>query len=79
MFPRVKGVLIAAEKGGIEAVKLYFNQPDMEVDPNTWCGNIKNAIEEGHTISVLTEIELIKEKFNFYKYVSEERSDPSAG
>ena len=72
MFPRVKEVLFAAQKGGIENIKLYFDQEGMEIDPNTWCGRIKKSIDEGHTISVMTEIELIKEKFNFYKDVSKE-------
>lgn len=69
MFPRVKDVIKAADSGGIEGIKKYFNQDELEIDPSTWCGNIKKYISEGHEISVMAEIELIKEKFNFYKNV----------
>ena len=72
MFPRVKEILKASE-GGIEGVKLYFAQEGMEVDPSTWCGNIKKAVDKGHTLSVLAEIDLIKIKFNFYEDVSKEK------
>ena len=73
MYPRVKEVLKAAD-GGIEGIKIYFNQEGMVVDPSTWCGQIKKSIEENHVISVLAEIELIKEKFNYY-VSKEERRD----
>lgn len=66
MFPRVKEILWAAENGGIEAVKLYFNQPGMDIDPSTWSGNIKKTIDKGLTITAMAEIELIKNKFNHY-------------
>ena len=69
MFPRVKEVINAYNKGGILNIKLYFNKKGMQIDPSTWCGNIKKSIDNGYTISVLAEIELIKEKFNFYKNV----------
>jgi hypothetical protein len=72
MFPRVKDVIRAAEIGGIENVKIYFNQPHMEIDPSTWCGQIKKSIEENHVISAMAEIHLIQEKFN--NYVSKERN-----
>lgn len=76
MFPRVKEVLKTFNEGGIEGVKLYFEQEGMEIDPSTWSGNIKKSLDEGHTIPVVIELKLIREKFNFYKYdVSEERSD----
>ena len=70
MFPRVKEVVKACDRGGVLSVKLYFNQKGMQIDPSTWCGNIKKSLDDGHSISVLTEIEIIKEKFNFYKDVS---------
>jgi len=74
MFPRVKDIIIVYDKGGIEGVKLYLTQDGMEIDPSTWCGNIKKEIENNHIVSVVTKIELIKEKFNFYKDVSKKDS-----
>ena len=77
MFPRVKEVIGAYEKGGLLSVELYFNQKGMVIDPSTWCGHVKEGIDEGHKVSVTIELELIKEKFNFYNDVSkEEGSDP---
>ena len=75
-FPRVKEVLYAAERGGIENVKKYFEQKGMIIDPSTWCGQIKKSIDENHVNSVLVEIELIQEKFNYY--VSKKGSDTGA-
>ena len=77
MFPRVKEVIGAYEKGGLLNVELYFNQEGMEVDPSTWCGHVKEGIEQGHKVSVTIELELIKEKFNFYKDVSKEEGSDS--
>lgn len=74
MFPRVKEVIKAYNKGGLLNVTLYFNQQGMQIDPSTWCGNIKQSIDEDHKVSVTTELELIKEKFNFYKDVSKEEN-----
>jgi len=77
-YPRVRDVVRAA-KGGIEGVKTYFDNKEMLIDPSTWCGQIKKSIDENHVVSVMAEIELIKEKFNFYKDVSkEEGSNPRA-
>ena len=76
-FPRVREVLYAAEHGGIEGIKLYFEQKGMIIDPSTWAGQIKKSIDENHVISVMTEIELIQEKFQ--NYVSKEKgSDTGA-
>lgn len=79
MHPRVREVVQVCEKGGLPAVKDYFNQDDMEIDSNTWCGHIKQSIDDGHTVSVLAEIQLIIEKFNFYENVSKEKSRTSSG
>jgi len=77
MHPRVKEVIKASDEG-IAGIAKYFNQEGMVVDPSTWCGHIKKSIDENHVISVLAEIEILKEKFN--NYVSkEERSNPRAG
>jgi hypothetical protein len=72
--PRVKEVIKAADDG-IAGIVKYFNQDGMVVDPSTWCGQIKKSIDENRVISVLTEIEILKEKFNYY--VSKEERDPS--
>ena len=69
-YPRVKEILQAAE-GGIENVKKYFEQEGMEIDPNTWCGQIKKSIDENYLESVMLEIKLIQEKFQYY--VSKEK------
>ena len=72
-YPRVKEVIEAAEDG-IAGIAKYFDQEGMVIDPSTWCGQIKKSIDENRVISVLAEIEILKEKFN--SYVSkEERSD----
>jgi hypothetical protein len=75
MFPRVKEIIHAFEKGGLENVKLYFNQKEMQIDPSTWCGNIKKSIDDGYSLAVIAEIKLLKEKFNFYKNVSKEKNN----
>ena len=77
MFPRVREVIKAYDKGGLLGVELYFNQEGMEIDPSTWCGHVKEGIDEGHKVSVTIELELIKEKFNFYKDVSKEEGRDS--
>jgi len=71
MYPRVKKVVEAWQKGGIEGTKLYFDQAEMQIDPSTWCGHIKQSIDDGYSISVDMELQLMSEKFNFYKNVSE--------
>ena len=74
MFPRVREVLEYYDKGGLLSVELYLNLPGMEVDPLTWCGQIKKSLVENRQVSVTMELELIKEKFNFYKNVSKEEN-----
>jgi len=74
MFPKVKEIIQSFNNGGIEGVNLYFAQEGMEIDPSTWSGNIKKSLDEGHTVPVVMEIKLIREKFNFYKNVSKENS-----
>jgi hypothetical protein len=73
MYPRVKEVVKACQAGGLPAVKDYFDQEGMEIDPSTWSGHIKQSIDDGLTVSVLAEIQLIIEKFNFYEDVSKEK------
>lgn len=72
MYPRVKEVVQVCRNGGLPAVKDYFSQDGMEIDPSTWCGHIKKSIDDGYTASVLAEIQLLIEKFNFYEDVSTE-------
>jgi hypothetical protein len=71
MYPRVRKVVEAYQKGGLEGMKLYFDQPDMQIDPSTWCGYIKKSLDDGHTVSLDMELQLMLEKFNNYKDVSE--------
>jgi len=71
MYPRVKEVVKVCQQGGLPAVKDYFHQEGMEIDPDTWCGHIKKSLDDGYTDSVLAEIQLLIEKFNFYENVSE--------
>ena len=72
MYPRVKEVVRSYEKGGLEGMKLYFSNSNMTIDPSTWCGHIKKSLDEGHTVSLDMELQLMLEKFKFYKNVSEE-------
>ena len=72
-MPRVRNVINEYEKNNLGGVYKYLSQPQMTVDPSTWCGQIKKSIEENHVISVLAEIEILKEKFNYY-VSKEERS-----
>ena len=77
-YPRVKEVIKASDDNGIAGITKYLNQEGMIVDPSTWCGQIKKSIEENRVISVIAEIEILKEKFN--NYVSkEERGTPGTG
>ena len=75
--PRVKDVIKAANDG-IEGVAKYLNQEGMVVDPSTWCGQIQKSINQNHVISVLAEIEILKEKFNYY-VSKEERNNSGTG
>jgi hypothetical protein len=74
MQPRVREVIEYYVKGGLLSVDIYLHLPIMDVDPSTWCGQIKKSLEENRQGSVTMELELIKEKFNFYKDVSKEES-----
>jgi hypothetical protein len=75
MFPRVKEVIKAYNDGGLLEVALYFNQEGMVVEPETWSGNIKDAMDKGLSYSVAAEIELISIKFKNYNNVSKESSN----
>jgi hypothetical protein len=72
-YARVKDILHAYQNGKIENLKKYFAQEDLVVEENTWSKTIQELINENKTASVMAEIELIIEKFNFYNYVSEEK------
>lgn len=63
MRPRVREVLKSYNKGGILAVKEYFNQDSMTVDPSTWSNNINNLIINNNLVYASTQIELLLEEF----------------
>jgi len=73
MFPRVKDIVRAYSDGGTENVKKYFEQENLKVDPSTWSGNIKKCLDDNLDRTAATELQLMLEKFNFYKNVSEEK------
>jgi hypothetical protein len=60
--PRVKETVEHYRVGNIKAVYEYLTQTDMFVDPNTWCGNIKNLIENKQYLTAQEQIELIAYK-----------------
>jgi len=57
--PRVKELVEHYQSDSLRGVYLYLTQKDMNVDPNTWCGNIKTLIENKQFITAQQEIELI--------------------
>jgi hypothetical protein len=64
MYPRVRDILKSYKDGGLENLKVYFEQENLAVDPSTWSGQIKKCIDDGFDNTVVTEIELMIEKFN---------------
>jgi hypothetical protein len=64
MYPRVRDILKSYKDGGLENLKVYFEQENLVVDPDTWAGQIKKCIDDGFVNTAVTEIELMIEKFN---------------
>ena len=60
--PRVKELIEEYQRDNLRGVYLYLTQKDMNVDPDTWCGNIKTLIENKQFITAQQEIELIAYK-----------------
>ena len=79
MFPRVKDIVRAYDELGLDGVKEYFNNENLVIDPYTWSGHIKKSIDDGLSLSVCTEIEIILEKFKFYEHVSKESNRTGTG
>ena len=61
--PRVKNIIKNYAKGNLNQVYEYLTQPNMVVDPSTWCGRIKQLIEDKHYNTAKEIIELIAYKF----------------
>jgi len=53
----VREIIQVWEKGGINALKAYFNE--VTIFENTWADKVKNLIENNHINSVNEEIELV--------------------
>lgn len=68
--PRVKHIIENYQKGNLVKVLEYLSEPDMNVDPSTWAGTIKNLIEKKEYITAKTLIELVS-----YKFIKMEKYD----
>lgn len=62
---RVKDILDIWEKGGIQGLKLYFNE--VEVDRDTWSEKIKKLLKNGYIKSIEEEINLVYFNIKFKK------------
>jgi hypothetical protein len=63
MEPRVKKVIQNYQKGNIKQVYEYLNQSNMNVDPSTWAGQIKQLIENKEYLTAKALIETTAYKF----------------
>lgn len=61
--PRVKELIENYQKGNLKQVMEYLTQPDMVVDPNTWCGKIMQLITAEQFFTAKTLIENVAYKF----------------
>jgi len=65
--PRVKDIIKNYQKGNLKQVNEYLTHPDMVVDPSTWCGQIKQMIENKQFNTAIELIELTAYKFIYLK------------
>lgn len=63
MRPRVREVLKAYENGGILAVKEYYNQDGMVIDPSTWSNEINKLINDNNLVYASAQIEILSDNF----------------
>lgn len=61
--PRVKEIIKIYKEKNLAGVYHYLNDPDMQVDPSTWSGNLKQTIENKQFESAKQIIELVGYKF----------------
>ena len=62
--PRVKDILENYKKGNLNQVYIYLTQPEMQVDPSTWSGQILRLLEDKKYNTVKELIEITFYKFN---------------
>lgn len=62
--PRVRYIIDNYKKGNLKQVYEYLTQPDMQVDPSTWSGQVKSLIEHEEFYSAKILIEITAYKFN---------------
>jgi len=61
--PRVKELIKNYQDGNLKQVLEYLTQPDMVVDPNTWCGKVLQLINAEQYFTAKTLIETVAYKF----------------
>jgi len=61
--PRVKELIENYQKGDLKQVFEYLTQPNMVVDPSTWCGKILQLINSKNYFTAKTLIETVAYKF----------------
>ena len=61
--PRVKKIISEYKHGNLAKVYEYLTEPNMVVDPSTWCGQIKKMIEDKNFESAKQLIEITGYKF----------------
>lgn len=58
---------------GYQGVKIYFDNPELEIIENSWVFKIKNLIDKNMWISASMEIELLITKFKNYEEYDENK------
>jgi hypothetical protein len=61
--PRVRTLINKYKQGNLVKVYEYLTGPDMNVDPSTWSGQIKEMIEKKEFITAKAMIEFVAYKF----------------
>ena len=65
--PRVKEVIKNYQEGNLKQVLEYLTQPDMVVDPDTWCGKVLQLINTEQYFTAKSLIEIVAYKFKSFK------------
>lgn len=67
-YARVRDAVKSYESG-LDGVKEYFNQPDLKIEPASWCSMLKKMLDEGYNITAEIEISSVSKKLNLLKHV----------
>jgi len=65
-YTRVRDVIKAYKDGKIPGLAAYFSQDDLIIEKNSWSERIYKLLCNNQPHSVVTEIEFLITKFNFY-------------